>query len=93
MRDDESFKTETQIKIDELIKAIHELANVFKPIIENLAKAFNSFFPLCKEAFDVVGQIEEKRQKKKRYKLDFSRPRIQHQVIDRRPKLIRKVIR
>lgn len=79
--------------VDQVTEAIVGLAKAFTIVIENIEEQTKKLFELfgqCNFAFE---EIQEREIKREMYKLDFSRPVIRHQVIDRKPKrLIKKVI-
>lgn len=87
-----------------------ESLNKLQAIAKSCAKVFSEIFEYVKqfaewlkenwnwlkEKFVELYQLEEKKQsvKKNQYHMNFSRKKIMHQVIDRRPKqMIRKIIR
>lgn len=93
MQENESIQTELQIRSEALRKALQQLAEAFNeafgPIFEEVRRIFGVLKEYANEASE---RIEADRKKQKLHKLDFTRPIIQHQVTDRRPRLIRKVI-
>lgn len=80
-------------------KQVTETLKRITEFFADAVKAFKKALGLLFEFKDFVEQIdfdEICRQKEKRelYKLNFERPRIKHQVLDRKPRhLIKKVIR
>lgn len=86
-----------------------ESSDKLQAIAKSLAKVFNEIFEYVKQFAEWIKnnwswlkekcvelyQLEEKKQKTKKnqHHLNFSRKKIMHQVIDRRPKqMIRKII-
>ncbi len=71
----------------------------FAEAISVMADAFMKAFGWVKELSDFITQFDFneinhiRKSRKMLYKLDFSRPRIQHQVVNRKPRyLIKKII-
>ena len=87
---------ESQDKLQAIAKS---LAKVFGKIVDSLKKFVKWLqcnWKWLKEKWIELYQLEEKKQKSKKnqHQMNFSRRKITHQVIDRRPKqMIRKIIR
>lgn len=84
-------------KVDEdMLENLRQIASVFGLAIENLANELYSFAQSVAEIFSVTNELlaEEidRECKREMHKLDFTRPKIQHQVLCRKPKLVRKII-
>ncbi|WP_419957232.1 hypothetical protein [Psychrobacillus psychrotolerans] len=86
---------ETRDKLQALAKSC---AKIFSEIFENMkqfAEWIKDNWNWLKEKCVELYQLEEKKQKTKKnqHHMNFSRKKITHQVIDRRPKqMIRKII-
>lgn len=74
---------------DAFIRFIDELTQLTQVIARTL-KAVQKIYQIYLEG---LKKLEEHARKKAAHKLDVSRPRIVHQVMCRKPKLIRKIIR
>lgn len=79
---------------------ITQLKESLKRIAEFFVNAFKAFKKIWDKLTDFVEQIDfdeiysQQKEKRELYKLNFKRPRIQHQVLDRKPRhLIKKIIR
>lgn len=86
---------ETREKFQEMAKAI---AKVFTKVREWFAKFFQKNWSWLKEAAIKWYQLEEEKEARpitrQFHKRDFSRQKISHQVIDRKPRqMVRKIIR
>lgn len=96
MHENESIQTEVQIRSEALRNALQQLAEafneVFGPFFEEVRRIFGVIKDFKTEMDKALERIEADKQKRKRHKLDFTRPIIRHQVTNRRPRLIRKVI-
>lgn len=96
MHENELIQTEAELRAESLRKALHQLAEAFAeafgPFLEEARRIFGVLRECKKEMDRALERIEADKQRRKRHKLDFTRPIIRHQVIDRRPRLIRKVI-
>lgn len=71
---------------DAFIRFIDELTQVIARTLKAVQKIYQIYLEGLKK-------LEEHARKKAAHKLDVSRPRIVHQVMCRKPKLIRKIIR
>lgn len=96
MHENESIQTEAQIRSEALRNALQQLAEafneVFGPFLEEVRRIFGVLKDCKTEMDKALERVEADKRKRKQHKLDFTRPIIQHQVTDRRPRLIRKVI-
>lgn len=96
MHENESIQTDVQMRSEALRKALQQLAEAFNeffgPYFEEVRRIFGVLKECANEVDRALKRIEADKQKRKRHKLDFTRPIFQHQVTDRRPRLIRKVI-
>lgn len=82
----------------EQVAAVKIFITACQQIAENIAETWKRFVRLAKSAaekLEAAGEDWDSRTKREmhKYKLDFTRPVIRHQVMDRRPKqLIKKII-
>lgn len=84
---------ENREKLQGLVKSI---TNAWSKICERLMEFFRNNWKLLKKAAIKWYQLEEEKEVvvRQRYKRDFTRQKISHQVVDRKPKyMIRKIIR
>lgn len=58
-----------------------------------ISGVFSMVVELVGKYREYLSKSDERNRKRLMYKLDLSRPKIQHQVIMRKPKLIRKIIK
>ena len=83
------------IEVDEEI--INQVYVIFSSAIKEIKEVFSNMAVALTNVFNIVKEIlaEEidREEKRELYKLNFTRPMIQHQVLCRKPKLIRKIIR
>lgn len=80
-----------------IIEALKSLAQIFTNMLNAFKEAID---PLRKGLIDIVEQVDfddffnENKHKRKLYKMDFTKPKVQHQVLNRKPRyLVKKVIR
>lgn len=96
MNENESIQAEVQIRLEAFRNVLHQLAEAFNEVFgtsfEEVRRNLGVLKERKKEVDRALERIEADKQKRKRHKLDFTRPIIQHQVKNRRPRLIRKVI-
>ncbi len=84
----------------DLQKAFLDFANAMGVLAKELATAIQKIFQHAKliferlEEFDWSAYYDALKKRKAIYKLDFTRPKIQHQVLCNKPRnMIRKIIR
>lgn len=81
-------KTDLQKAFLDFANAMDVLAKAIQKIIQHAKLIFERL-----EEFDWSAYYEALKKRKAIYKLDFTRPKIQHQVLERKPqKLILKII-
>lgn len=80
-----------------IIEALKSLAQIFTNMLNAFKEAID---PLWKGLIDIVEQVDfddffnENKHKRELYKMDFTKPKVQHQVLNRKPRyLVKKVIR
>ncbi|MEK5148784.1 hypothetical protein MKX53_17525 [Psychrobacillus sp. FSL K6-4615] len=86
---------ETQDKLQAIAKSLAKVFNEIFEYVKQFAEWIKNNWSWLKEKCVELYQLEEKKQKatKNQHHLNFSRKKITHQVIDRRPKqMIRKII-
>ncbi|WP_342512269.1 hypothetical protein MKY34_16820 [Sporosarcina sp. FSL K6-1522] len=84
-----------EINQEKLVEAIKSLAKWVEKVIANIRAFFHRNFEWLKKAAVKWYQLEEEKKivVRQRHKRDFSRRRMEHQVIDCKPHMIRKIIR
>lgn len=83
-------------KLQAIGKAFVKAFNAIFKCLKKFIKWVKENWKWLKEKTIELYQFEEKKQKTKKhqYSMNFNRPKMNHQVIDRRPKqMIRKIIR
>ncbi|MER2169017.1 MAG: hypothetical protein ABS938_00120 [Psychrobacillus psychrodurans] len=84
-----------QNEIEKMKTIIRNLYEWFKKAVEQITSAFRKYWKWIKEEVEKIHHIEEKRTVFKSYnhKLNSTKQRMEHQVIDRKPRvMIRKII-
>ncbi|MBO0586134.1 hypothetical protein [Sporosarcina sp. E16_8] len=82
--------------INDLLKVFEPIARAFKEILERAAKFFRSIYVKTRKVAIKWYQLEEEKQVtvRQHHRRDFSRHKIKHQVINRKPRQFnRKIIR
>ncbi|MEG0470762.1 MAG: hypothetical protein RR588_00350 [Solibacillus sp.] len=93
VRKHEAVLVSAGFSIEEVTTAFINTTKVFVVVIETIEKQVKEISKWFDEYNFALEEIHETEIKREMYKLDFSRPVIRHQVIDRKPKrLIKKVI-
>lgn len=78
------------ISEEEIIKHWETIKEMAITLFNRFKKYLRSLLDACKKA---IVQNDEQKKKRSLYKLNFIRPKIKHQVLNRKPKhLIKKVI-
>ncbi|MFL1998369.1 hypothetical protein VYF65_004169 [Lysinibacillus irui] len=82
------------MSVEQLKENIKAMARVFGVIVDNTMKLWNEVKEWVIDRHLDLERIEkENRKKRQLYKLNFDRPKIKSQVIDRKPQqLIKKII-
>lgn len=82
--------TEVMCAINRFSNEMQQVAKVFREIIDSVAKIIRKIYEEIKEIY--IDELDCDYQTEL-YKLNFQRPKIQHQVLDRKPRnLIKKII-
>lgn len=78
-------------------EALESLAQIFTNILNAFKEAIE---PLWRSFIEIVEHVDfdefftENKNKRELYKMDFTKPKVQHQVLNRKPRyLVKKVIR
>lgn len=81
---------------EDTLESLRQLAAVLGVAIENITNALYPLFHVVAEVFslpiEILAREVERERKHDLHKLDFTRPKIQDQVLCRKPKLVRKII-
>ena len=89
-----AIATSVGIERQEVILIFENIAEAAVKILVAFTELIESAFEVLKPLVEAVSEFEiENENRKELYKLDFQRPRIQHQVLNRKPRnLIKKII-
>lgn len=84
-------RNQLQAILEPFVKAVHEAVLILS---EKIATAIDGIRQLYREIEVVISEELERESKREIYKLDFKRPKIEHQVMCRKPKhQVKKIIR